>query len=165
MTDVFLVIGSAATVTADLAAWGDRPAQAIAVNRAIRSYPGDLWAGATLHPELAAEFARPGVRLFAPEAMEGVTDLFPKRDMLNGTSALYAVRIALGHGARRVVVAGCPLDGGAYCDDRPPMRRWLNQYRTAWQYARRELAGRVWSLSGWTAGLLGTPDHHWLSQR
>ncbi|QCG93962.1 hypothetical protein E6C67_08415 [Azospirillum sp. TSA2s] len=163
----WLIIGSAACVWDDLAQWGDRPARVIAVNRMIGAYKGKLWAGATLHPELAAEFraSRPGKwPLFAPEAAPGVTRTHPKRDQWNGTSVLYAVRIALAQGAERVVVAGAPLDDGPHFYDSPSLRRYLAQYRMGWSRYADELDGRVRSLSGWTRELLGHPfEGDWLN--
>lgn len=157
--NTFLIVGSAATVAADLEAWGDRPANVIAVNKAIRALPERPWAGATLHPEKAESFAREGVPLYSWRAGNGIDRVFPKAEMWNGTSALYAVRIALAAGAERVVLAGCPLDGGAYCDGRTFETKHLNQYRLGWlkAAARKEL-DRVTSLSGWTRELLGAPD-------
>lgn len=163
----WLIIGSAACVWDDLAAWGDRPARAIAVNRMIGAYKGRLWAGATLHPELAAEFraSRPGKwPLFAPKEASGVTRIHPKRDQWNGTSVLYAVRIALAHGAERVAVAGAPLDEGPHFDHDGTLRPHLTQYRLSWSRYTDELGGRVRSLSGWTRDLLGHPlDGGWLN--
>ncbi|MFC5353557.1 hypothetical protein [Azospirillum himalayense] len=165
--NTFLVVGSAACVWDDLAAWGGRPAKVIAVNRMIGAYKGRLWAGATLHHEQAEEFraSRPGKwPLFAPEQAAGVSKTFPKRDQWNGTSALYAVRIALEHGADRVVVAGAPLDDGPHFYESDSLRRWLAQYRMGWTKHMPQIKDRVRSMSGWTREALGHPfEGDWLN--
>ncbi|PWC96966.1 hypothetical protein [Azospirillum sp. TSO5] len=163
----YLIVASAASVWRDLDEWGSRPARVIAVNRMMGRYPGKIWMGATLHHELAAEFRleRPGAwPLVAPEGAEGVTRTFPKLDQWNGTSALYAVRIALSRGADRIVLAGAPIDEGAHCYESKSLSPWLNQYRLGWTKMLPQLRGRVRSLSGWTQSLLGSPfDGDWLN--
>jgi len=163
----WLVVGCAACALDDLAVWGSRPARVLAVNRMMIDFPGDLWGGVTLHPEFAAGYraGRGGDwPLFAPALAGGVSDLHPKLDMWNGSSALYGVRIALAHGARHVVVAGAPLDAGPHCYESISLRRHLTQYRAGWERARPDIAGRVRSLSGWTMSLLGYPDDRWLAR-
>ncbi|MGQ9370344.1 hypothetical protein [Azospirillum sp. ST 5-10] len=163
----WLVVGCAAAVRDDLAAWGGRPARVLAVNRMMADFPGAIWGGATLHPEFAPAYraGRAGDwPLVAPEPAAGVSDVHPKLDMWNGSSSLYAVRVALARGARRVVLAGAPLDAGPHHDGAPSLRRHLRQYRLGWERALPDLAGRVRSLSGWTMGLLGRPDDRWLAR-
>ncbi len=86
-----------------------------------------------------------------------------------GSSGLFAVRVALALGYERVILAGVPLDdspryhdtplrpidwpaGGA--SDRAAARE---KYRAAWRELEPELRGRVSSASGWTRELLGAP--------
>ena len=163
----WLIVGSAACVWDDMARWGKHKGRTIVVNRMIEQYQGRIWAGATLHPEMAEQFraARAGNwRLYAPEPAEGVSHVHPKLRMWNGSSVLYAVRIALAEGADRVVVAGAPLDDSPHCyADGTSLRPHLTQYRHGWERAVPELGGRVRSLSGWTARLLGSPTDKWLN--
>ncbi|MGE4297032.1 MAG: hypothetical protein AB7E47_03295 [Desulfovibrionaceae bacterium] len=57
----------------------------------------------------------------------------------SGSSSLFACLFALSIGYERVVLAGGPLDHPGYHD-----------YREGWRAARRDVRGRVISLSGWT---------------
>jgi hypothetical protein len=92
-------------------------------------------------------------------------DVVPARLDQSGSSGLFAVRIALDVlKARRVVLAGMPMDDSPHVYDAG--RRSgpsFVPYRPEWRRAARdEFGGRVRSLSGWTADLLGRPDPEWL---
>lgn len=80
-----------------------------------------------------------------------------------GSSGLFAAKVALELGYERIVLAGVPMaageahffDGGAWT----PAGRYLS----AWNQHRADLAGRVRSMGGWSAELLGVPDDGWLA--
>lgn len=77
-----------------------------------------------------------------------------------GDSSFLAVRIALALGARRVVVAGVPLDGrGHVYDDpaTPPGGYDHSSYRKFWTRAQGQFAGRVFGVAGFLRELLGAP--------
>ena len=139
----------------------------IAVNRMAADYPGELWASATLHPDIwgpIKQQSRREVALFAPQPYHGVDFLFPHTETISGTSALYAVRIALAlGGADRIVLAGCPLDDGPHYDSAATISDCLAVYRDGWRRALPELRNTVRSLSGWTRELLGEPTDEWLA--
>ncbi len=170
----WLVVGSAACVATDLATWGDRPAQVVAVNRQISDYPGVIAAGASLHQELVPEWrasrtqAEPWA-LHLHEPADGADVVTPLPDGWHGTSALYAVAVAMSLGAERVILVGCPIDDaphyypGPTLYNAPPLAPWLAYYRRGWRTAYPTIAGLVTSLSGWTRDLLGEPDEEWLA--
>lgn len=65
----------------------------------------------------------------------------------SGSSAFLAAMFLLGRGFRKIVLAGVPLSG-AYA-----------KYRRAWEHHRASLAGRVFSVSGWTHDFLEELNH------
>lgn len=158
---VWTVVGTAAAVWDDLDRW--RPAGPVMIiNRMIADYPGAASAGAALHEWSVAAWA-PKVPVWSPRGAPGVTDLEPMTPAWHGTSSLYAVEVVLRrYRAGRVVLAGCPLDDGPHYYKRGALAPNLEFYRAGWLVALPELGGRVRSLSGWTAELLGSPrDGGW----
>lgn len=151
------VVGTAATVWDEIERW--RPAGPVmTVNRMIADYPGAATAGASLHEWSVAEWA-PRVPVWAPRGAPGVSNVAPATPGWHGSSSLYAAEVAIRlYGAGRVVLAGCPLDDGPRYFGRGDLAPHLEYYREGWQAALPDLAGRVRSLSGWTAELLGRPD-------
>lgn len=95
----------------------------------------------------------------------GVDRVWPEWDSeegRKGTSALFAVRVALALGYERVILTGVPLDATGRHYDPPGVKG--NGYdarslREAWEKAAvTEFAGRVTSMGDhWTAKLLGGP--------
>lgn len=165
---VWLVMGSASCVYDDIAGIPPADYTVLAVNSMCALSPVPIWGGATLHPENAMHYraGRPGDwRLFSWAMTSGVTDLFPKMDQWNGTSALYAVRVAMSLGAERIVVVGAPLDDGPHAAGgyrNASLAPHLRQYRIGWEKAVPVIRDKVRSASGWTAELLGRPSQDWL---
>lgn len=174
MAHPVLILGAAASLWSDLAALGDWSGPVMAVNRAGAFYPGRLDHWVSLHPEQFDGFIderRTRGPLFdgltwSLDAADGVRIDRVVTDLeLSGSSGLFAVRIALHRlGHDRVVLAGMPMDDSPHFYDAG--RRSgpsFVPYRLEWRrVARDEFAGRVRSLSGWTADLLGRPDPAWL---
>lgn len=174
MTSI-LILGSAASLPSDLAALGDWPGVVMAVNRSGAFHPGRIDHWVSLHPDQLAGFM--AERTVRGLPFDGLTwcqrthpgtavDLTPHRLDHSGSSGLFAVRIALDVlKARRVVLAGMPMDDSPHFYD-PAGRRSGPSfvcYRPVWRAAAsNEFSGRVRSLSGWTANLLGRPDPAWL---
>ena len=76
----------------------------------------------------------------------------------SGSSSLLGVQAALAMGYRRIILCGCPLignnaKGGKY-----------EKFQAGWEAVSNELAGRVRSMSGWTAEFLGRPTEEWLNE-
>lgn len=79
-----------------------------------------------------------------------------------GSSSLTATDAMLnGVGCDLVILCGCPLDtrlnvfkGKAWSA--------AHRFRMSWEKRQHEFRGRVRSLSGWTANLLGVPSIDWL---
>lgn len=171
MSAVWLVVGAAGGVWRDLEKFdrlGSHPAGVIAVNRMMADFPRDLTCGATLHPDMAAGWVGGrGLRVFAHSAGPGVTDIVPWSEGWQGTSALYAVEIALKLGAEKIVLAGVPMDEGPHYYDTDlgisALGEWLDLYRSGWRCARPTIQGIVKSMSGWTRTVLGAPTKEWAS--
>jgi hypothetical protein len=94
-------------------------------------------------------------KVISMEARDGVDILEPFRPP-SGSSSLLGALAAIRMGYRRIILCGCPLDGknatgGSY-----------ETFREGWKAFAGELAGRVRSMSGWTAELLGMPTEEWL---
>lgn len=156
-----LVVGSAQCVWDDLKAANAFQIDAIiAVNRMIRDFPlepFDLTYGASVHPEKALGFRREGVPFVSTKPAEGVDIIYDQRPHRSGTSGLYATGLALFIGARRVILAGIPVDETPHYYPGEGLGSDLAVYRAPWQQLAQTLKGRVFSLSGWTRDLLGSP--------
>lgn len=152
-----LVIGSAPCMEADVSRLDLAAFDVAAVNRAGCRYAGRIEWWVTLHPLL---FRRAGwmrqrrdiygnddFALVMPEPHSGAqrqaarSVLFPA-PRVSGSSTLLAVLFGLAQGYERVVVAGAPLEGE------------YAKFQAGWEHARKHLAGRVTSVSGWTKSFL-----------
>lgn len=162
-----LVIGGASCAWDDLRALGSWGDVRIAVNDMASVYPHRIDHIATLHAEKlirwTAERERRGGN------MDFVTWGRPEKPgtdrtlagWTSGSSGLFAVGVALELGAEQVVLAGVPMD---------PQPHFFNEaewpefrlYRKAWERRADALRGRVFSMSGWTRELLGSPP--WLQR-
>lgn len=80
----------------------------------------------------------------------------------SASSGGYAAKIALEDGFDRVVLAGVPMDADAGHFTRK--RKWeqRDSFTRGFMDSVPHFAGRVRSMSGWTAELFGTPDAAWL---
>jgi hypothetical protein len=160
-----VVLGGADCVWNDIAelvnydpAWPD---VVIAVNNVGYAYPGVIHHWVSLHPDkLRREWEplRPG-----PAAYQDWTDRFPQPGMRRvtpwsaGSSGLLGVTVAVDMlGCSEVVVCGIPLDTRPHFDDD---QAWTDalKHQHAWRRRLELMIGRVRSMSGWTAELLGRP--------
>jgi len=157
---IFLVVGSAACVHDDLARLPVRPDQVVALNRQIRALPAAPHYGATVHPEKAQEFSRDGVTLVGTKPLPGVDVVWDGRPTFrHGTSALYACGWIMDpEPPSMIVLAGCPIDETPhFYDDTSALGDSLSAYRHFWHEALPLVKNRVFSMSGWTRDLLGSP--------
>lgn len=100
-----------------------------------------------------------GIETHAQHQCIGVRHVWPaKRD---GSSGLFAARVALALGYAPVILCGIPLDRGGHFYDQPGKSTgegnyglYLDSWRGAAKY---EFGGRVFSMSGATRNLLGAP--------
>ena len=137
----------------------------VAVNDAACHYPGKLDAFVTLHPEKLSGWlgARRTAGLPEPACVIGhvphelvteVVDYQWPGQTGSGSSGLFAAKIALERTNLPVVLCGVPMEASRahFFNDQP----WsdVEQFRAAWEWARPRL-GRMRSMSGWTAELLG----------
>lgn len=169
-----LVLGGATSLFDDEAAaraMGFEPDILVATNHAGRDREGPVDHWCSFHVELlpmwiAARRAagRPDAgqlwgchKRAAPEGLE-------LRYAANwgGSSGLLAVTVALELGATHVVLAGVPLTREGEHYDKPGLWRDAGNYRGRWIHRATDMDGRVRSMSGWTAELLGKPDPAWL---
>lgn len=152
-----LVIGSSASARADLSRIDRKDYQLIiGVNQAANEF-GPVDVHITLHPE---EFAKcKAAHLVSYKPWPLVDEVFdwrwPSLKANSGSSGLYAVKYALQRKATHVTLAGVSMDEQPHFDGRP-FKMW-NNYRPAWKANLPALKGKVFSLSGWTAQLLGEP--------
>lgn len=171
-----LVLGSARTLEQDRteALRLFKPDLIVACNHAARDHAGRVDHWATMHPELLPHWVeqrraagRPDVGcLWAPRHRMAKADVgglaINLTDSWGGSSGLLCVTVALEHGASHVVLAGVPMRKTDCHYDDP--KHWLEarQYWPAWERSLDLMGGRVRSLSGWTAELLGLPTREWL---
>ena len=153
-----LVVGSAGCVWDDLRSIGSMEINAvIAVNKMVRDCPLKPTYGASVHHENASLYAREGVPFVSTRFADGVALVYDQQPFRRGTSALYAVGFALLTGAAKVIVAGAPIDDSPHYYPGPGIGHDLAAYRDPWRQCLDTIRGRVFSLSGWTRELLGSP--------
>lgn len=97
----------------------------------------------------------PRILTHALNPQEGVD--YAWRDTVGLDSGLYGVRIALLLGYDQIVLAGIPNDATGHFYEDPRTARSMVTSAAVWKRFAPEMAGRVTSLSGWTADLLGAP--------
>lgn len=172
-----LVLGGAASLAEDEAAilaLGFKPDLIVATNHAGRDREGRVDAWCSFHLELfplwlkeRRAHGRPDPESLwtcAPAPKPKSLDL-PVRRAPNwrGSSGLLAVTVALELGAERIVLCGVPLTKEGEHYDRPGLWRDAGNYRAGWVANASAMAGKVKSMGGWTAELLGEPGPVWLA--
>lgn len=74
-----------------------------------------------------------------------------------GSSALLGAQAAMTVlGYERIILCGCPLEG------RNGKGNSYESFRKGWETNRDKVLGKVTSMSGWTAQLLGMPTEEWI---
>jgi hypothetical protein len=116
----------------------------------------------TLHPEFFQHYKMPGLRMVSQRDCGGVVDeIFSHKwagyeHKTSGTSGLYAVKYALQRlNATKVVLAGIGMDDcGHIYNEVMSFTADVIQYQKTWEIVLPELKDKVFSLGGWTKGLL-----------
>lgn len=98
----------------------------------------------------------------APDGTDLVDEVFPYQwpeyPSNSGSSGLYAVKYALERlNADEVVLAGVGIDKAPHVYNNEPWKQATN-FQHTWVSVFPRLTGRVTSLGGWTAELLGQPQ-------
>lgn len=175
-----LVLGGAACVWDDVAAYKGPVDGVVACNDVGAEWPGELDGWASLHPNkfiqagwIAKREANgypPAKRIFGharsvqrmrrellPENIEApATDLTEK--LGSGSSGLFAAEVALCElRFDRVVLCGVPLDRAPHFFGGPDWDQH-DRFRRRWIKLPEEARNRMGSMSGWTRELLGGPD-------
>lgn len=171
-----IVVGGSAAVMEELAeavklceAAGVRPAL-IVINDTIPIVAGDIVAATLHHHQLSAWLNARAANGF-PRPFEIWGYWRPKLDQQvlthvtadwQGSGGLFGVAVAFQRKHERIILAGVPMEAAASHIVR--QRPWndVHRYRKAWDERHSQLAGRVRSMSGWTAAKLGEPDVEWL---
>lgn len=171
-----LILGRASAVLDEAAAAKTLASydEVIVINVMGRDYHEPFQHWATYHPELFQNWMSRR-RLALPAGLMYWTGISNGRKLgarvklplqyvnfSGGSSGLLAVKVALiGLGLDRVVLCGVPMSDTPRYDDHRPWTE-ARSYQQAWRDEVESMAGRVRSLSGWTADLLGVPDADWL---
>jgi len=149
----------------------------VAINDMILHYPGKVKHGVSLHRELPELFRRAretesehAIGEIATHAM--TLDERHSADYIwgiiegamGGTSALFAVMVALALGYEKVVLAGVPLDASGRLFDPPAVnKRYDGHILAEWNNAKQNyFKDRVRALSGNAVAILGAFDQVWL---
>lgn len=177
---IVFVLGGADSVFTDLRAAFALcvPDVIIAVNDVMSFYPGSVDAAVTLHPNFLsskqwlsrreAKGHRPIKRVFSHKAHRLVTDVheykWPEMTY-SGSSGHFAAKIALEvYEASHVILCGIPMTATPHIYDNTAWDS-VSLFWGQWELTKARLVGKVKSMSGRTAELLGTPDEDWLSCR
>lgn len=176
---IALVLGGADCVWRDLIearrCVGDEPWVIVATNNAGVQYPGEVAHWASFHVELFPKWiaersalgyaaaacywsVRRNLRHPIPNVPEHRTV-----DPWGGSSGLIAAQVGM-MVADKVILCGVPMDTRPHFVRGTEWREALTHQR-AWERHRLELLGRVKSMSGWTAQLLGLPTKEWVDAK
>ena len=161
-----LITGSAPCLADDLKLINPEKFDCIAVGMdAIMNHGLSIDYVATYHPKDIQAIKdlmkknRPGdtYRIISHKPGSNV-DLVIPYEPPSGSSALLATLAAIKLGYKKIVLAGCPLQG-----DNPNIKNArYDAFQKGWIKKRDEIKDCVRSLSGWTADFLGKPDDEWL---
>lgn len=167
-----LVIGSGSGVNEDISAAKEIIPTfdlTIAVNQ-IGIYTEDINIWASLHPENFARwilerkklgFKIPKLASFSDRIKSGAKvrtyiDIIPDSIDIRGSSGLFAARLALQLGCKKVILAGIPMTKTPHFNDEVDWDE-VDIFRSHWTSSQDELFGKVFSMSGWTRDLLSSP--------
>ena len=166
-----LILGGANTLEADFDAALKlfQPDLLIACNHAGRDHPDRIDHWATMHPELFPKWIEargaaglpPAGQLWHAKHRISTVDSQPLQ-CWGGSSGLLCVTLACDLGCAKIVLAGVPMRQNACHYDNRRIWTEARQYWPAWEASVAKMAGRVRSMSGWTAELLGRPTGDWL---
>lgn len=118
------------------------PARASAGNPTAESYWTAMYRGRRLGPRVPLKM----------RTLEGA----------GGSSGLLGARVGAAL-ADRVVLCGIPMDASYEHYDKPGPWKECDKYRRYWEEKLPEIGGKVRSMGGWSAELLGKPDAEWLA--
>jgi hypothetical protein len=168
MKKPLLITGSHPDVVADMLAVPCREIEydlmAIGLD-AVDKYLWPVLYVATFHPAEIAEIkdrragvgGEHGYKVISHEHRPEVDIFIADWWKPTGSSALLGAQAALTVlGYERIILCGCPLTG---------MNGKGNNYETfrrGWETNRGKVIGKVTSMSGWTAELLGKPTEEWV---
>lgn len=179
-----LVVGCSANVWDEVAA-----AQSLCTFDAVYCvklagvhWPSRFQVWATLHPEYMDDYEGQRHALGLPNGYEIVAHAECKTMGMHGkkgrisryvsyrwpgmtssaSSGIFAAKVALDDGYKRVVLAGIPLDNSDHFSRGKP---WLQRdsFIRGFEKATPHLIGRVKSMSGHTMEVLGAPTPEWLA--
>lgn len=172
-----LVLGGASCVWDDAAAAQDlfSPGIVVAVNDIGARWAGRLDYWCSLHPDKMQAWCKGRMeRGLKPAGCHVGHEMHPGIDKVidyrwpgmnaSGSSGLFAVKVALDHGADRVVLAGVPMKpeqahffAGATWSD-------CQSFIDGWHDALPFIKDKVRSMSGYTKQILGAPSPEWLAE-
>lgn len=87
----------------------------------------------------------------------GVDHVWEMRDIGTGSSGLFACKVAMALGYKKIVLCGVPLDNSGHFYDPPSEETHYSDSVKYWEEFLPSMRGRVFSMSGFTRELLGEP--------
>lgn len=151
------------------------PDAVFAVNDIGTRWTGPIRAFVTLHPEKMLQWRQERARRGFPDAFEHVghemghpgidratSYLWPGMNA-SGSSGLFAVKVAMGAGYDRIILAGIPMQAEGAHFFNPASWGEVGSFTEAWKIALTRIAPFCRSMSGWTKQLLGAPSTEWLA--
>lgn len=165
-----LVCGSSKTLWDDLACVPpDWTCDTLAVNWAGVFLPRRLSHWVSIHGRMLSEiskcreFTQRALDKRAPKTIYHSVNPRPEidfawKDTVGQDSGLFGVRIGLLLGYEEIVLAGIPNEDLGYFYFAPQDPKYQLTSRGRWHEFRGAFAGRVKSLSGWTARAFGLPE-------
>ena len=176
-----LILGGAACVWEDMEA-----AQAlghydatIAINDVLEYYDGEIDYAVSLHPQKYAEWMKERDRkdFSTPKCFVAYTGFHSanahKIDLIipflwpgqakSGSSGLFAVKVAIDQGFKKIVLCGIPMDLRPHFFS---AKEWTasDGFWKAWPAMADHFKTETRSMSGRTQELLGAPTREWLAE-
>lgn len=183
--DTLIIIGDAPCVWDDLEAWWDLadglPHDVLCINESALKFPCEFlhFAAGDSHDldmqEIAASLPDTVIKhAYNPTSKHFDVRWIRRYGGWNGTTAFFAIKIALAMDYLRIVLVGCPLTNTGHfyqhelVGDDPRISRLKNVHENhIWKFvelASRPISSFVRSMSGNTADILGEPDRAWLDE-
>ena len=96
-----------------------------------------------------------------PKWANTTVDIVYPHEKPSGSSSLLGAKAALFKlGYDKVVLVGCPMDVGNVENK----KKSYTVFQKGWLYFKKDLIGKVKSMSGWTKDLLGEPTKEWIEE-
>ena len=144
------------------------PTHVVCINHTALYYPYFFQYWISYHPDIfqgLRKYVKGNPKIYGPEKTREVDRVWKFKDFLCSDSSLYAVKIMLRCGARKIVLCGVPLDNSPkFYSPSEPCQHASDNIQDIWRKEIPEFKNHVRSMSGNTKNLFGEPTLEWLNE-